>query len=281
MSFSPLQIQTGPYGFLDELENLLAANGRAAPAASSSSDLGTAGHSSSSAYSSSQSGQGSSGRVLAPGVTDPISLQATSFLAGLPHAIPGILPGGSQDGSQIGLVAASREMSMEADPLLMELLWPSWPARLPPPNLLHHLYVYPSSILDELLTHRIGTRVDIFFASHPHADRLLHRPTFLASLALPPNHPHFPHSSLLHAIAALASLHNDPAESAQFRFLGEFLSEVLEEKRSISNQLVCSNPKIIVLKRPLERCTSVTPRKRAQNACERVKACFMGCNVRF
>ncbi|CCA69156.1 hypothetical protein PIIN_03056 [Serendipita indica DSM 11827] len=67
------------------------------------------------------------------------------------------------------------------------VLWPNWPERLPAPPLLHNL-------------------AETFFSCHPHATRLLHRPTFMASLALPPNHADFPALSLLHAICALASL---------------------------------------------------------------------------
>lgn len=62
-----------------------------------------------------------------------------------------------------------------------------WPARLPPPDLLHHL-------------------IDLFFTCHPHAHYILHRPTFMASLTFPPKSPAFPHSSLLHAICAYASV---------------------------------------------------------------------------
>lgn len=62
-----------------------------------------------------------------------------------------------------------------------------WPARLPAPDLLHHL-------------------IDLFFTCHPHAHYLLHRPTFMASLTFPPKSPAFPHSSLLHAICAYASV---------------------------------------------------------------------------
>ncbi|KAH7344812.1 hypothetical protein B0J17DRAFT_16130 [Rhizoctonia solani] len=62
-----------------------------------------------------------------------------------------------------------------------------WPTRLPAPDLLHHL-------------------IDIFFTCYPLAHYLLHRPTFMASLLLPPRSPAFPHSSLLHAICAYASI---------------------------------------------------------------------------
>lgn len=73
------------------------------------------------------------------------------------------------------------------------LLWPNWPERLPSPPLLQHL-------------------VETFFVSHPHARRLLHKPTFMATLTLPPNHQDFPSLSLLHAICALASLWSPAVE---------------------------------------------------------------------
>ena len=66
-------------------------------------------------------------------------------------------------------------------------MYNNWPARLPTPDLLRHL-------------------IQTFFVSHPHASRLLHRPTFMASLDHPPNHPNFPSLSLLHAICALSSI---------------------------------------------------------------------------
>ncbi|CAE6411939.1 unnamed protein product [Rhizoctonia solani] len=62
-----------------------------------------------------------------------------------------------------------------------------WPSRLPAPGLLHHL-------------------IEVFFTCYPLAHYLLHRPTFMASLLLPPRSPAFPHSSLLHAICAYASI---------------------------------------------------------------------------
>ncbi|KZS96186.1 hypothetical protein SISNIDRAFT_548277 [Sistotremastrum niveocremeum HHB9708] len=71
---------------------------------------------------------------------------------------------------------------------LFELLWPSWPARLPPPDLLHHL-------------------VDVFFNVHPHANRILHRSTFQAALSLSPTSPDFPRLCVLHAICAAASFY--------------------------------------------------------------------------
>ncbi|CAE7122601.1 unnamed protein product [Rhizoctonia solani] len=64
----------------------------------------------------------------------------------------------------------------------------NWPEELPEPYVLNHL-------------------VRTFFASHALAPHLLHRPTFLARLALPPTHAAFPAPSLLHAIAAVGALY--------------------------------------------------------------------------
>lgn len=69
-----------------------------------------------------------------------------------------------------------------------ELLWSSWPEELPPPNVLNHL-------------------VEVFFSSVPLATRILHKPTFFASLMHPPRSPQFPSQALLHSICALASLY--------------------------------------------------------------------------
>ncbi|KAF9787339.1 hypothetical protein BJ322DRAFT_718166 [Thelephora terrestris] len=73
-----------------------------------------------------------------------------------------------------------------------QLIWKQ-SANLPNPDLLKHL-------------------VDVFFASHPHANRLLHRPTFLFTLSLPQTHPKYPRAALLHAICAVASAYT-PAVS--------------------------------------------------------------------
>ncbi|KAG8702065.1 hypothetical protein FRC11_011705, partial [Ceratobasidium sp. 423] len=68
-----------------------------------------------------------------------------------------------------------------------ELVISGWPTRLPKPDLFYHL-------------------VDVFFACYPHAHYILHRPSFMLSLALPPKSPNFPHVSLLHAICAYAGV---------------------------------------------------------------------------
>lgn len=50
-------------------------------------------------------------------------------------------------------------------------------------------------------------RVEVFFVFHPHANRLFHGPSFMNSLALPPSHPKFPCTPVLHAICAIGSLY--------------------------------------------------------------------------
>ncbi|KAH7337953.1 hypothetical protein B0J17DRAFT_406878 [Rhizoctonia solani] len=68
-----------------------------------------------------------------------------------------------------------------------QLIISGWPIRLPKPDLFHHL-------------------VDVFFTCYPHAHYILHRPSFMLSLALPPKSPGFPHVSILHAICAYAGV---------------------------------------------------------------------------
>jgi len=50
-------------------------------------------------------------------------------------------------------------------------------------------------------------RVEVFFVFHPHANRLFHGPSFMNTLALPPSHPKFPSTPVLHAICAIGSLY--------------------------------------------------------------------------
>ncbi|KAA1467928.1 hypothetical protein DENSPDRAFT_833103 [Dentipellis sp. KUC8613] len=69
-----------------------------------------------------------------------------------------------------------------------QVTWQTWPPNLPQPHLLRHL-------------------VEIFFAFHPHAGRLFHGPSFMSSLTLPPTHPKFPSTAVLHAICAVASMY--------------------------------------------------------------------------
>ncbi|KAJ1305459.1 hypothetical protein OPQ81_000469 [Rhizoctonia solani] len=74
-----------------------------------------------------------------------------------------------------------------SDHLGQQLVISGWPTRLPKPDLFYHL-------------------VDVFFACYPHAHYIIHRPSFMLSLALPPKSPNFPHVSLLHAICAYAGV---------------------------------------------------------------------------
>ncbi|KAG9039774.1 hypothetical protein FRB95_007201 [Tulasnella sp. JGI-2019a] len=69
-----------------------------------------------------------------------------------------------------------------------QMIDPSWPDKIPPPELLHHL-------------------VDTFFTCVPHANRVIHKPTFMNSLLEHPSHLSFPHPVLLHAICAISSLY--------------------------------------------------------------------------
>ncbi|KAG9035149.1 hypothetical protein FRB95_012016 [Tulasnella sp. JGI-2019a] len=65
----------------------------------------------------------------------------------------------------------------------------SWPSRLPPPDLLHHL-------------------IDTFFSCVPLAKRVLHRPTFMNNMLEHPRSTNFPAHAVLHAICAIASLYS-------------------------------------------------------------------------
>lgn len=69
-----------------------------------------------------------------------------------------------------------------------DIYWPGWPKDLPSPALVRHL-------------------VEAFFSFHPHAGRLFHVPTFMASIDLPPTHPNFPSPAIIHAICAVGSLY--------------------------------------------------------------------------
>lgn len=82
-----------------------------------------------------------------------------------------------------------------------QIMWSDWPARLPPPDLMHHL-------------------IDVFFTCYPQAHYLLHRPTFMASLAYSPKSPAFPHVTLLHAICAYASIFSYRVETPPTSLVG-------------------------------------------------------------
>ncbi|KAH7911949.1 hypothetical protein BJ138DRAFT_1062114 [Hygrophoropsis aurantiaca] len=69
---------------------------------------------------------------------------------------------------------------------ILSLIYSGWNPDLPEPHILEHY-------------------VDVFFKCDPCGPRILHRPSFLASLRLHPRDPSFPHSAILHAICASAS----------------------------------------------------------------------------
>ncbi|KAH9944126.1 uncharacterized protein BXZ73DRAFT_39528 [Epithele typhae] len=77
---------------------------------------------------------------------------------------------------------------------------PSWPRNLPNLDMLRPL-------------------VEAFFSFAPLSSKLFHRPSFMATLALPPTHPKFPLPAILHAMCALGSMYA-PDGSASFGLPG-------------------------------------------------------------
>ncbi|OCF35875.1 hypothetical protein I316_02368 [Kwoniella heveanensis BCC8398] len=103
----------------------------------------------------------------------------------------------------------------------LELLWPGWPPKLPTPAMLDHL-------------------VETFFASVPSVPRCIHRQTFLTRLALPPTHPDFPHTSLLHAICAAAARYT---AAVKCRPIGESIEKLTQDaKRANGKGLAYDDP---------------------------------------
>lgn len=101
--------------------------------------------------------------------------------------------------------------SVRIDPPLvssnMDVIWSHWAVNLPHPELIRHL-------------------VDMFFLFHPHASRLFHRGTFIASLSHPPDHPDFPIAPVLHAICAVSAIYTAAGgprtNAADFPYEGQF-----------------------------------------------------------
>lgn len=81
-------------------------------------------------------------------------------------------------------VAAIRPNLLE-DPLL-NVLYPGWPADLPTPTLTFRL-------------------VEIYFSRPGIHTGMINQSKFRTRLTLPPTHPNFPHSSLIHVICAIAA----------------------------------------------------------------------------
>jgi hypothetical protein len=132
---------------------------------------------------------------------DPLQL-LLSMADGMSHAqginhnhLPNSLEQSIQQQSYQVNIMEMEDTGFTVDPIL-ELLYPSWPPRLPPPPLLHHL-------------------VEVFFANFPHSGRIIHKATFLTKLTFPPTSPHFPHTGLLHAICATAAFFSPHVSQAQ------------------------------------------------------------------
>ncbi|KAF8168009.1 hypothetical protein B0H34DRAFT_814905 [Crassisporium funariophilum] len=80
-----------------------------------------------------------------------------------------------------------QNVSVKSNPdPFMDLLFSGWNPDLPDPATLDHY-------------------IDVFFRCDPCGSRVLHKPSFLASMHLSPRDPGFPHSAILHAICAAAS----------------------------------------------------------------------------
>jgi hypothetical protein len=86
------------------------------------------------------------------------------------------------------ITSTSPASSGSSSPSGLEMVWGNYPPGLPNPDLLRHL-------------------VEVFFVFHPHANRIVHYPSFMASLLLSPSHHKFPAAPVLHAICALGSLY--------------------------------------------------------------------------
>ncbi|KAJ7925882.1 hypothetical protein B0H13DRAFT_1973748 [Mycena leptocephala] len=97
----------------------------------------------------------------------------------------------------------------------LEILWHNYPPGLPNPDLLRHL-------------------VEVFFVFHPHANRVLHYPSFMASLTLSPSHPKFPAIPILHAICAIGSLYTAAVTSPPLPNFSEVaLDEIFHARHRI------------------------------------------------
>lgn len=79
-----------------------------------------------------------------------------------------------------------------------ELIPSAYPSQLPPVPLLSHL-------------------LDLFFEKVPFGERLVHRPSFMASLQYPPTSPLYPSTSLLHTMCAIASVYSPIIEQKTSR----------------------------------------------------------------
>ncbi|RPD64963.1 hypothetical protein L226DRAFT_528244 [Lentinus tigrinus ALCF2SS1-7] len=111
----------------------------------------------------------------------------------LPHAsldMLGQLSPGSSDSHPRGSTSSPElrqgmQQQHIPDPL-MEVLFSGWDPDLPDPDTLDHY-------------------IEVFFNCDPCGSRVLHKPSFLASMHLHPKDENYPHPAILHAICASAS----------------------------------------------------------------------------
>ncbi|KAF8078522.1 hypothetical protein FPV67DRAFT_1557832 [Lyophyllum atratum] len=83
--------------------------------------------------------------------------------------------------------------------------------------------------------------VEVFFVFHPHAHRLFHGPSFMSTLSLPPSHPKFPSSPVLHAICAIGSLYTAAVTSPPLPdFQQSSPDEIFLQRQRIKEQRIDS-----------------------------------------
>jgi hypothetical protein len=136
-------------------------------------------------------------------------IYSDTFISNLDTIVGGAYPSTDQSFSYISEVHSPTTESAAG----LEMIWPSWPLHVPRLGLLRHLCVFlvfiPLLTFDNIWI----VRVEMFFAFHPHATRLFHAPSFMASLSLSPTHPKFPIPPVLHAICAVSTLYTAAVSS--------------------------------------------------------------------
>jgi hypothetical protein len=131
----------------------------------------------------------------------------------------------SRYSSESGSPELRTALSKEPEPF-MDMLYSGWNPDLPDPPLLNHLYVLHLSHHFCLpLTPHFS--IDVFFRCDPCGSRVLHRPSFLASMHLPPRDVGFPHSAILHAIVEFSFFSFTPYIEIPFSVVRVSLSLVV------------------------------------------------------
>ncbi|KAI0321371.1 hypothetical protein OF83DRAFT_1100041 [Amylostereum chailletii] len=139
-----------------------------------------------------QSSSSPSAEVDVLSLSNGTGSSSSSSLAGTRYFLPSPQINSPSSGLSVPYAPKAPDAStltlVDVESVGNDLFWPGWPRDLPPPNLSRHL-------------------IEAFFTYHPHATRMFHVPTFMASLSLSPSHPRFPTIALLHAICAVGSLY--------------------------------------------------------------------------